>query len=278
MWNKTLLTCLSCLFFSSLSSQNPGYLGKHFILQVQGGTAPAIFGPTPNDRGLIKRYDSSQTGALSLNTRIGARAGYAFSRRNMASIGFETFKTAMIMTAYSPARLQIIGQPTVLDQHYLFYHLIGKSFQFHWGMFNPIKGSLAPYGAYTNLVLEAIVIDGKVAEDQVSYYFTGYEGGYTSTRIEPDFTYWSAGLEVGVNDIFFDRLTLNLACRFNAPLHLNRLQKAYQYTAPSPNQNSIAHNQFFRIGNDKKNGELQSDPVQRRHRSPAVLGLSLPES
>lgn len=244
MRNKTLLTYLFCTISLVSFAQNPGYLGKHFILQLQGGTAAAIYGPTPNDRGLIRRYDS-EAGALTFHTRIGAKAGYAFSRRNMASIGFESFKTAMIMTAQSPARLQIIGQPTVLDQHYLFYHLLGKSFQFHWGMFNPIKGSLAPYGAYTSFVLEAIVIDGKVAEDQITYFFTGYEGGYTSTRIEPDFTYWSAGLEVGINDIFFDRLTLSMACRVNAPLHLNRLQKAYPYSAPSPYSDFMGHNQFF---------------------------------
>ena len=244
MRRKTLFTGILLGISFALFAQNPGYLGKHFILQVQGAAAPVIYGPTAKGIGIVDNYDEN-SGWFAIHDRIGAKLSYALSRKNAVSFAVEQFQTGMIMTAFSPSKLQFIGQPWVYDAHDLLYELTGTSYQLHWSTFNPIKGSLAPYGAYASLVLEADFLDGKVAEDQITYYFSEYQGGYTSTRIEPHVTYWSAGGEFGINHIFFDRLVLNIAARFSIPLQLNRFNPGYELQAPSYNEDFEDYNQFF---------------------------------
>lgn len=196
-------------------AQNPGYLGKKFILQGQMTANPALWGPTPSNKGLVKTY-GSQGGGVGFNLHMGGKLSYAFERTTAAYLQVDQYQTAMVMNGYAPA-----FPANGWDSYQLFYLLKCRQYLAGIQMFQLHKGGLAPFGAYVALNAGMTRIQADIQDYQVSSpAFPNVFSTVNSLKVNPEFTYWSAGFEIGVNHVFFDFLVFQMGIRGNIPIHL----------------------------------------------------------
>lgn len=185
-------------------------MGRHFLAQVQLGSSPAITGPTVKNRGLSKTYNHADP-KLGINLFLGGKVGYTLSRNTELTLNINQASTGMIMYGYAP------GIPeTEFDQHYLFYKLRCTSVDLAWNIFNPTKGSIAPFGTFTGLYIGKSFVSGEVMEDIV-------EGTPSppvpseSIGIDPHYSQMYFGFEFGSNHIVYDHILINISLRLNLP-------------------------------------------------------------
>lgn len=196
---------LLLLSWGSMSGfcQAPGYLGKKFSFQGEFHSFPAFNGPTASNKGL-QTYDENEGARFALNWSGGARLGYVVSRYGQAILSFDYLKTGMYQTAYFQTGLGDIGS------NELFFELTGLTFGAGMRNFKPLKGGLAPMGAYTGYSFSATLLKGKLNEK----YSTGTETfDIEATHIVPSFA-----CEFGSNFVVKDVGLINLGAKLNFAL------------------------------------------------------------
>lgn len=199
---------------TAVPAQNPGYLGKKLLIQAQTTANPALWGPSESSWRYVDNLDFRGRD-IGFNLHWGGKLSYAIDRTTSAFLQVNQYQTGMTMTGYTPA-FPAAGW----DEYELLYLL--KSRQFLGGVqfFKLHKGALAPLGAYFGAHAGMTRIQGEVNNYRVDpASFPEVYSSVNSLQIEPTFTYWSAGFELGVNHVFLDFMVLNLGIKGNFPIH-----------------------------------------------------------
>lgn len=207
---RILLMLLCALCLNSLQAQ--GYLGKRVFITAVFETNPALFFPTARNKGLkfVSEGNFRDFSGLRLNTRYQLSGGYVLNRRTSLVGGVSTFRTGL------DTRMLLNTNPFDVSDfsfHDVFYEVRGAIPYLGLQLHSLKKGSLAPYGAYTEIRIERGLFNGTVVEE-----FSKLPATIQPNSSQLDFytkrRNWALGFSGGVNHIIADQFILNFGITF----------------------------------------------------------------
>lgn len=239
---STLLgIALTFSLISCLQAQKaPGYMGRRLFIRPEIAYAPALLGPTANNRGGADYIYGEQGARFGFNAKYGVQAGYAISRSEVLSLEGSYMATGMIMEASTPS---ILFQNN-FDQHYLFYQLSGPEIGLAWNTYNINNGSIAPIGSYVTVRARMAFLSGTILDKRTTYYRNNSSAGHLPLGVIPRYRHLSLGAEVGRQMMIGNRMVLSLSMEVNVePFNLLRLLLLEDYTFETNQQ--VFHNAAY---------------------------------
>ncbi|MEL6865792.1 MAG: hypothetical protein AAFP19_15310 [Bacteroidota bacterium] len=215
-WFLFFFLFISCL----VQAQNPGYLGKKATLLVNIPSFPTIVGPSWNNRGILNSY-GEEGGGLAISPVLEFQFGYSLSRIQQLYLDYSLFRTGAIVEV-STRSLDPFAGDFGRDEHDLFYQLSARTISIGRKEFNVIKGAIAPLGTYSALSLKYTRISGSIADKRTSYIGQEFYG-HAPILIDDEVNFFALGIDLGRQNIYWDRFMTNWGFRVNIPLNLTRL-------------------------------------------------------
>jgi len=193
------------------AQQAPGYMGRRLFIRPEIAYAPALRGPTANNRGGSDYTYGEQRGRLGFNTKYGLQVGYVTSRSVALSLEGSYLATGLSVEASTPS----IVFPNNTDSHYLFYKLSGPEIGLAWSMFDILNGGVAPMGTYISLRARMAFLKGEALDKRTIYYRNYSSAGHLPLGITPSYEHLSLGLELGRQMMIGNRLVLSMSVEGN---------------------------------------------------------------
>jgi len=205
---------LCCLFALGLKAQVSGYLGKRLYVDLEYSFAPALLGPTYNNRG-AKHY-GKEGGDLGFSTKPSLRLNYVISRKGVLNISYSNWRTATTMTLSS---LRSITSSS-FDFHDMFTQIKVNTISIGYRVFGASEGAIAPLGSYFSIYLHRHSAEGSFA-DRRSFFNNPNREYIPDLQVDTDYTMYAFGFDFGKHFIFADRYILGAGINFSIPLDIN---------------------------------------------------------
>jgi hypothetical protein len=187
-----LFLCLFCA--RSSFSQNPGYQGKRFFVEVGTSFWYNVTNPRANNQGYERFPDGKRDGRVfTLQEHYFLSLSYILSRKIVFSMEYEYSNTGLHLREsielFGPVDVGVFTESRVLyglvDKHNLFYNLYAHKANFSFSHYFKPPGNLAPLGWHMKWGLDLVLAKGVLIDQKVTY---GHDFDFNNNQPSEEFT------------------------------------------------------------------------------------------
>lgn len=227
------------LFFAFLityltgSAQVSGYLGKKITVEPGMNISFTLLGPTAANNGIVGLYADKETSLWHTSRRYGLDFGYLIARNRQLILGYNYFKTGMVLNIITPSLIS-----SGLDMHSLFMNPTCHTINLGYRIFAKDKGSLPPLGVFHSFNLQASFVNSPIVDKKTTLQYNDAPG-HAPLGIDTKKMIYTFGYRFGENILLNDFLMVSYGWQFNIPL---RLPRPYNGLGNSLTTNQLEYN------------------------------------